>query len=161
MLSPNGMQPRRAGITLLLVAQACSGGSGDGGDSGGGGSATVEREPAGATSATTPAGGPSGISAGATAAADRPLVTVYKSPTCGCCTAWVEHLAASGFRVVSVEGHVPAPDIRRLLSERPSVTGLAVPGMPQGSPGMETGVREPYEVLAFSRDGRTSVFARH
>lgn len=61
-----------------------------------------------------------------------------------------------------VEGHVPAEDVRRLLRERPPVTGIAVPGMPIGSPGMEQGNRrEPYNVIAFAAGGRTSVFARH
>jgi hypothetical protein len=61
-----------------------------------------------------------------------------------------------------VEGHVPAEDVRRLLRERPQVNGLAVPGMPIGSPGMEQGNRrEPYSVIAFAAGGRTSVFARH
>lgn len=93
-------------------------------------------------------------------------IVVYKSPSCGCCGKWVEHLEAHGFRVrvensdnpavamrthgvpealaschtavVSgyvIEGHVPAPDILRLLLERAPVAGLAVPGMPAGSPG--------------------------
>ena len=61
-----------------------------------------------------------------------------------------------------VEGHVPARDIQRLLSEKPKVAGLAVPGMPVGSPGMEMGARvESYDVVAFNRDGTTRVFARH
>lgn len=61
-----------------------------------------------------------------------------------------------------VEGHVPTADIQRLLREKPKVTGIAVPGMPVGSPGMEVGSRkEPYEVTAFTRDGSTRVFARH
>lgn len=120
------------------------------------------------------------------------VMTVYKSPTCTCCTAWVEHVRRNGFQVVAidttdldevkrrygvapehaachtatvggyvVEGHVPAADIRRLLAERPSVTGLAVPGMPVGSPGMEGAYRHAYAVLAFTRGGPTSVFARH
>lgn len=54
-----------------------------------------------------------------------------------------------------VEGHVPADVIRRLLDERPAVTGLAVPGMPAGSPGMETGTTEPYAVFAFGPEGVT------
>ncbi|HZS33784.1 MAG TPA: DUF411 domain-containing protein [Methylomirabilota bacterium] len=60
-----------------------------------------------------------------------------------------------------IEGHVPADLIRRLLRERPAVTGLAVPGMPLGSPGMETAGRaaERYQVLTFDRKGTTSVFA--
>ena len=62
-----------------------------------------------------------------------------------------------------VEGHVPAPDVRRLLEERPAIAGLSVPGMPTGSPGMEdpNGKVEPYDVLAFDRSGNTSVFATH
>jgi hypothetical protein len=61
-----------------------------------------------------------------------------------------------------VEGHVPASDIQRLLKEKPKVAGLAVPGMPVGSPGMEMGDRmEHYAVIAFSRDGSAHVFARH
>ena len=59
-----------------------------------------------------------------------------------------------------VEGHVPADLIDRLLRERPPVVGLAVPGMPAGSPGMETAGRaERYQVLTFDRSGRTTVFA--
>lgn len=126
------------------------------------------------------------------AADSAPTITVYKSPTCGCCNAWVDHLRENGFRVAAtntnaldsikrrhgveaghaschtaivgsyvVEGHVPAADIRRLLAERPAVTGLAVPGMPAGSPGMEGPYKESYEVLAFTRGGRTTVFAKH
>jgi hypothetical protein len=63
-----------------------------------------------------------------------------------------------------IEGHVPAADISRLLREKPSdIIGLAVPGMPAGSPGMETpdGRRDAYEVIAFTTGGRQSVFARH
>lgn len=121
-----------------------------------------------------------------------PVVTVYKSPTCTCCMAWVNHVRQSGFRVVAidtsdldavkrrygvasehaachtatvggyvVEGHVPADDIRRLLAQRPAITGLAVPGMPVGSPGMEGAYRQAYEVLAFTRGGVTTVFAKH
>ncbi|MEX2179013.1 MAG: DUF411 domain-containing protein [Gemmatimonadaceae bacterium] len=61
-----------------------------------------------------------------------------------------------------VEGHVPAADIQRLLKEKPKVAGIAVPGMPAGSPGMEVGGRvDRYNVIAFNRDGTTSIFARH
>lgn len=61
-----------------------------------------------------------------------------------------------------VEGHVPADDIKRLLVEKPSVRGIAVPGMPLGSPGMEQGgVAHAYSTLAFDEQGRTEVFARH
>ncbi|MFW6027238.1 MAG: DUF411 domain-containing protein [bacterium] len=61
-----------------------------------------------------------------------------------------------------IEGHVPASDIKRLLSERPEAQGIAVPGMPIGSPGMEQGSRrETYDVILFGTDGERSVFARH
>ena len=60
-----------------------------------------------------------------------------------------------------VEGHVPARDIQRLLVERPDAIGLTVPNMPVGSPGMETGVPEPYEVLLVHRDGTTEVYAEY
>lgn len=69
------------------------------------------------------------------------------------------HTALVGGYVI--EGHVPAEDIVRLLREKPSIVGLAVPGMPRGSPGMESRIAESYEVLAFGADTRTSVFARH
>jgi hypothetical protein len=119
-------------------------------------------------------------------------VTVYKSPTCGCCKLWIDHLKANGFAVkwhdtenviahkqrlglppelaschtaivdgYVIEGHVPASDIRRLLKERPKITGLAVPGMPMGSPGMEGPVKESYEVKTFDRQGRIRTFSRH
>ncbi len=58
-----------------------------------------------------------------------------------------------------VEGHVPASVVARLLTERPEVAGIAVPGMPIGSPGMEGPNPQPYEVLAFDRDGARTVFA--
>jgi hypothetical protein len=124
-----------------------------------------------------------------------PVVEVWKSPTCGCCKAWMAHLEREGFRVTAyetgntaarsrlgiptrlgschtalvqgyaIEGHVPAADIRRLLRERPAAVGLAVPGMPLGSPGMDGpayGNRtEPYEVLLVARDGSTQVFNRY
>jgi hypothetical protein len=124
--------------------------------------------------------------------AEEPKVTVYKTPTCGCCSKWVSHLEQNGFEVETVdlqnlrmiksmsgvtpehaschtatvegyvvEGHVPADDIRRLLKERPDVKGLTVPGMPHGSPGMETGRQDPYQVLTFDDAGRTEVFAQH
>ena len=62
-----------------------------------------------------------------------------------------------------VEGHVPAEDVRRLLTERPDAIGLAVPGMPFGSPGMgEPGPdAEPYDVLLVRRDGSTEVYSSH
>lgn len=58
-----------------------------------------------------------------------------------------------------IEGHVPADLILRLLKEKPRVLGLAVPGMPSGSPGMD-GPPEPYSVLTFDKDGKTSVYAK-
>ena len=62
-----------------------------------------------------------------------------------------------------IEGHVPAEDIKRLLKDRPDIVGLAVPGMPAGSPGMEvpSGKVAPYDVLAFDKAGNTKVFASH
>ncbi|WP_421881188.1 DUF411 domain-containing protein [Methylibium sp.] len=103
----------------------------------------------------------------AAAAAGKPLVDVWKSPTCGCCKDWIRHLEAHGFMVRShddgntdararlgmplrygschtasvggyaIEGHVPAREVWRLLKERPQAIGLAVPAMPIGSPGMD------------------------
>lgn len=128
---------------------------------------------------------------------DAPLLTVYKSPTCGCCSMWVQHMEASGFRVESrdrtdmpvvkdslgvpsdlaschtgvvesadgsaryvVEGHVPAEHVLRVLEEQPEARGLAVPGMPIGSPGMEQGdVRQPYDVLLVDDAGEAAVYA--
>lgn len=117
-----------------------------------------------------------------------PPMKVTKDPSCGCCEAWVAHLAAAGFsvRVVDstdmdglkqrlavpadlaschtaeiggyvVEGHVPAAAIRRLLAERPDATGLAVPGMPAGSPGMDFpgADPEPYEAFLFGPTTRS------
>lgn len=62
-----------------------------------------------------------------------------------------------------IEGHVPPEDVKRLIAEKPDAKGLAVPGMPAGSPGMEMpdGMAEPYEVLLMKKDGTTEVFARH
>ena len=61
----------------------------------------------------------------------------------------------------TIEGHVPAADIKRLLSERPKAVGLSVPGMPAGSPGMEGDRTDPYSVLMFDESGGSSVYARH
>jgi hypothetical protein len=60
-----------------------------------------------------------------------------------------------------IEGHVPVADIQRLLKQRPAVVGLAVPGMPIGSPGMEGPNPQPYDVLTFDKQGATKVFATH
>lgn len=66
---------------------------------------------------------------------------------------------ASGY---VIEGHVPATDVQRLLSDRPAILGIAAPGMPVGSPGMETGDRaDPYTVVAFTQAGETATFAEH
>jgi hypothetical protein len=117
-------------------------------------------------------------------AGDEPIIQVFKSPTCGCCSMWVDHLAGSGFKVeakdvadlhaikqmagvpghlqachtaivdgYTIEGHIPATAIKKLLAERPAVKGLAVPGMPAGSPGMPSPTPEPYDVVAFGEAG--------
>lgn len=129
----------------------------------------------------------------ALAAPVLPQVEVFKSPYCGCCGAWVEHMKAAGFDVkvtqvtdttaarkrlglsdtygschtatVSryvLEGHVPAAEVKRLLASKPSALGLAVPGMPPSSPGMEVpGRKDPYEVLLIDKQGKSSVFANY
>lgn len=63
----------------------------------------------------------------------------------------------------AIEGHVPAADVVRLLAERPEAVGLALPGMPMGSPGMETpdGRKQPFDTLLVLRSGQTRVFGRH
>jgi hypothetical protein len=61
-----------------------------------------------------------------------------------------------------VEGHVPAEDIHRMLTEKPAIAGIAVAGMPMGSPGMEQGgSKQPFTTMAFTKDGKKTVFARH
>jgi hypothetical protein len=62
-----------------------------------------------------------------------------------------------------IEGHVPVAEIERLLEERPAIAGLAVPGMPVGSPGMEAGgaAAQPYDVIAFDKEGQTQIFASY
>jgi hypothetical protein len=76
------------------------------------------------------------------------------SPRLGSC-----HTARVGDYVI--EGHVPAQDIKRLLAQKPAVAGLAVPGMPAGSPGMEGARKDPYNVYTFDKAGRTTVYARY
>lgn len=123
-----------------------------------------------------------------------PTMEVYKSPTCGCCSKWVEHVRDGGFAVnvtdVSdaalaalkekhgvprtaqschtalvngyvVEGHVPVSEVHRLLEEKPAVAGIAVGGMPIGSPGMEVPGQRPqtYNVVSFSKQGELKVFS--
>lgn len=126
-------------------------------------------------------------------AQDEQMLTIYKSPSCGCCKAWVDHLDKAGFKhsvrdiadlsglkadkgiapqyqschtAVSeqgyvFEGHIPARYIEQFLAAPPKdALGLAVPGMPVGSPGMEMGDRfSPYQVLLLKRDGSSEVFA--
>lgn len=124
--------------------------------------------------------------------AGGPKLTVYKSPTCGCCSKWIEHVESHGFEVKSenrrdmtvvkaqngvprqmaschtaivegyvIEGHVPAEDIARLLDERPALSGLAVPDMPVGSPGMEGPNPQRYQVLGFDAEGHVVSYATH
>src|SRR5215203_6176000 len=70
------------------------------------------------------------------------------------------HTAKVGNYVV--EGHVPASDIHRMLKEKPAIAGIAAPGMPMGSPGMEQGgAKEAYDVMAFTKDGKMTVYAKH
>ena len=120
-------------------------------------------------------------------------LTVYRSPTCGCCGTWIEHAEAAGFTVKDevtedmaaikaqygvpqnltschttvvgdyvIEGHIPVEDVQRLLVEQPDIAGIAVPGMPIGSPGMESGdYVEPYTVFSFTESGETATFAEH
>ena len=119
-------------------------------------------------------------------------VEVWKDPSCGCCKDWIDHMQSSGFAVkvhdtgnnaarvrlgmpqklgschtalvggYVVEGHVPARDVKRLLKERPKALGLAAPGMPVGSPGMDGpaygGRKDPYDVLLVQADGNTTIF---
>ena len=126
------------------------------------------------------------------AAAPAKVVDIWKSPTCGCCGDWMKLMEAQGFTFkvhdigntsirrglgiperlgschtayvggYAFEGHVPPRDVLRLLRERPQGVGLAVPGMPIGSPGMDGpaygGRRDPYDVLLVQRDGSTTVF---
>lgn len=127
-------------------------------------------------------------------------VEVWKDPNCGCCKDWVVHMEANGFAVTVhdtgnnavrarlglpqrlgschtalvagylLEGHVPAADVHRLLAQKPKALGLAVPGMPVGSPGMDgpeyRGRKDPYDVLLVTRnlmnsDVATSVFTSY
>lgn len=69
------------------------------------------------------------------------------------------HTALVGGYVI--EGHVPAQDIKRLLAEKPKVTGLTVPGMPTSAPGMDGPGKVPYNVYTFKADGSTAVYARY
>ena len=131
------------------------------------------------------------------AAGEPEQVTVWKTPSCGCCKEWVAHLRQQGFNVVTqdvndtapirqklglpakfgschtaqvggyvLEGHVPAREVKRLLREKPAAIGLAVPGMPIGSPGMEmgddmAGMRDAFDVVLVSRNGSSRVYASY
>jgi len=122
-------------------------------------------------------------------------VEVWKDPLCGCCEDWVVLLRQAGFSVkvndqgndaarkrlgipdalgschtgsvqgYALEGHVPVKDIRRLLREKPRAVGLAVPGMPVGSPGMDGAVykgrKDPFNVLLVAKDGSNTVFTAY
>ncbi|WP_321346843.1 DUF411 domain-containing protein [Halopseudomonas oceani] len=119
-------------------------------------------------------------------------IEVYRDPSCGCCHAWIEHLEENGFEVtdhvtsqvvalkqelgvspalrschtavykgIFIEGHVPASDILA-LDDTSDLRGLAVPGMPVGSPGMEMGDRhDAYHVIAVGADGSQRVYSEH
>jgi len=134
-----------------------------------------------------------GYAVSVAAQSTAPTLTVYKSPTCGCCSKWIVHMRERGFVVKSldvddintvkttygvpadaaschtalvggyvVEGHVPADTVKRLLREKPKVAGIAAPGMPVGSPGMEMpgGEAEHYNIVSFQKDGKTAVYEK-
>jgi hypothetical protein len=62
----------------------------------------------------------------------------------------------------TVEGHVPAADIKKMLAEKPAIAGISVPGMPIGSPGMEQGgMKQPFDTVAFTKAGKKTVFVGH
>ena len=120
-------------------------------------------------------------------------ITVYRSPSCGCCGVWLEHAQKHGFKVEDIktedmealkqkhhvssqlaschttivdgyvmEGHIPVDNIKRFLSEKPELAGLAVPGMPIGTPGMEAkDIKQPFQVLAFDDKGKVEVFKEY
>ncbi len=121
-------------------------------------------------------------------------ITVYRSPSCGCCGAWIEHMQKHGFKIKEdiktdemeaikqkynlpqdlaschtaiingyvMEGHIPADDIKHFLQQKPKFTGLAVPGMPLGTPGMESGNRkQPFAIVAFDKKGKVEVFKEY
>jgi hypothetical protein len=124
--------------------------------------------------------------------AAAPTMTVYKTPTCGCCSKWVEHMKANGFQVIvhdvpstasyrrkygipdrlqschtaivngyTIEGHVPGADVKRLIQEKPKARGIAVPGMPMGSPGMEGARTDAYSVILIGNAGEETVYQRY
>ena len=126
---------------------------------------------------------------------NRPIAKVWKDPSCGCCKDWVSHLQGAGFDVqvldtgnaeararlgipqkygschtaqigrYAIEGHVPVSDIQRLLRDAPQAIGLAAPGRPIGSPGMDGpaygGRKDPYDVLLIGKNGSSTVYQSH
>jgi len=137
--------------------------------------------------------GLSSVLSPAHAGPDKPKMTVYKSPSCGCCVAWVGHLRDAGYEVEVrnqltmtpikkqlgvpssmwachtavidgriVEGHVPAEAVDRLLADKTGIYGIAVPGMPMGSPGMGDDENARFDVLTFKAqsDAESEVFQR-
>ena len=125
-------------------------------------------------------------------AAPAPQMTVFKTPTCGCCAKWVELVRAAGFQVTvkevpstaaarqsagipekfaschtalvdgyAIEGHVPVADIQKLLREKPKARGLATPGMPMGSPGMEGPYKDAYSVMLIGTPDGNSVYHQY
>ncbi|MDD1012103.1 DUF411 domain-containing protein [Pseudomonas rubra] len=133
-----------------------------------------------------------GLLALSTLAQAGQTIDVYRDPNCGCCKEWIKHLQDNGYTVNDhvepnmsavkqrlgveprlaschtgvidgkfVEGHVPAEQIQ-LLSKRPDLKGLAVPGMPMGSPGMEMGDhKDAYQVIGLTREGKDEVVANY
>ncbi len=127
------------------------------------------------------------------AVAEGTMITVYKSPYCGCCGQWVAYLRQRGMDVTVVEkedmdpikkmagvpeslgschtamvggdvveGHVPISAIGRMLSEKPEIRGIALPGMPTGSPGMPGAKEEPFVIFAMAQKagGAPSVYMK-
>ena len=109
-------------------------------------------------------------------AAESMTIDVHRDANCGCCKKWISHLEANGFKKLGVaprlaschtavidgkfvEGHVPAAQVVE-LSKRNDLVGIAVPGMPAGSPGMEVGgEQDAYQVIGLTRDGKDVVVA--
>lgn len=135
-----------------------------------------------------------GVMKAVAAEAEKREIIVYKSSTCQCCTAWVDHLRQAEFTVhahdvmdlmqykkeadlpyglgschtgfidgYAIEGHVPASDIIRLLSQQPELRGLALPGMPLGSPGMDVGGGNtlPFTVVGYKASGESTPYRTH
>lgn len=160
-----------SGAALLLIGQACS------------------RGEASRVDVAQGAPDASGAPQAGAAPASLPALTMYKDPNCGCCAKWGDHMRRAGFTVTEqntsdvpsvkreqgvperlyschtalvgayvIEGHVPADLVQKILTERPAIRGLSAPGMPQSSPGMDIG-NEKYEVISFTQQGETAVYA--